>query len=245
MASFESPLVYATITRDAVAVLRAVPKLHRLVNVGLWPQDESLRADMGGVAHRPEPPIYEDLHPALEQSVVGLIHNPGDPLDHVWNMNTRIGNLTSLIPPVCMSARESISAYLAGRGGWEAAMVGLGQLTHRLIDVWNPFNLVSQGPEIDYIAGRFMADLEANIMELPFFWKFVDQSSMEFIKVSPYADKITVEAEIPRKVDIYLKPIADRYLVGNGWPAAKPLMQDWYDTVVNVIGRAWLFCAGA
>jgi hypothetical protein len=245
MPSFESSLFYATVARDAAAVLRAVPRLHQLVDVNRWPKDDHLRADMGGTAHKPERPIYEDLHPALEQAVIGLITNPGNPEDHMWDMNTRSGNLLNVIPPACQAARASVSAYVNSQGGWEAAMFGLGQFTHRLIDVWNPFNLIGSSPDIEFVAARFMGDLETHIMELPFFWKFVDKPSTEFLKMSPYIDVMTTEAEVPRRVEIFLKPIADRYLAGNGWAAAKPLIQEWYDTVVNAVGRAWLFCASA
>jgi hypothetical protein len=37
-------------------------------------------------------------------------------------------------------------------------------------------------------------------------------------------------------------PIANGYLIGNGYPVIEHSVKEWYNSVVNLIGKVWLNC---
>lgn len=234
---FESDLFYTMVAYDVLVVMP--PKLQNILDTRRWPKDLNKRANLGANAPRAKGPIMRQLHPLYEESVRRYI-DPNSPVeDHYFDVETKEGNLIACVNQAMGGCKASLSAFMHGKGGWEPAVLSAGQLVHRLIDIWNPLSL-QDDDQLDDLRPRFMHDLEKHVYSLPFWWT---AESRDVIEQTPYLDRLATETEAIRRKLKMLKPLADRYVMGNGYPAAEVLIKEWYNTTVNAIARALLFCA--
>jgi hypothetical protein len=203
--------------------------------------DLTARARLGANAQRKTKRVMEALHPTFEDAVLKLIDPNSDPLDHTFDVETKEGRLIDKIVAACGTCKQHLSAFMNNRGGWEQALDSMGQLVHRLIDIWNPVNL-QEGTQMAELRERFMGDLQVHAYDLPFWWNAPEKVAEEAVQQTPYLDNMATAVEADRRKTKMLKPIADRYIIGNGWPAARPLIEEWYNVTVNAIARALLYC---
>jgi hypothetical protein len=239
MAIYESPLFYAMAAHDATLVMP--DKVKTLIHTKHWPEDLNARAKLGANATRKTKRVMEALHPTYEDAVLALVDSRSPVQDHVFDVETKQGNLISKVVSTCGSCKQNLSAFMGGRGGWEPALASMGQLVHWLVDIWNPLSL-QEGPQMDELRQRFMNDLQLHAYELPFWWTAAEGEAQELVQQTPYLDSMATAVEAERRKAKMLKPIADRYILGNGWPAARPLIEEWYGVTVNAIARALLYC---
>jgi len=217
MATYEHPLVYAMIAHDALQVQR--DHTRNVMDITRWPENDRTNAG----SFRPKrKPVCESLHPALEDGIVGPMLEQVRPEDHTYNIEEGVGNLPAQLA-------GAVSIVRSHPAGIIPQAMGMGRLAHWLIDLWNPFNLVPNA-----VGARFINDVAAHVAGLPFLLREFEGEE------TPYEDQgaITVCAE--RIAETYVNPLANAYMRGNGYPAAKPVIRKWYDDVTNELAKLWL-----
>jgi len=237
----ENEFVYSMITLDALTVM---PKsVRRVADKRMWPEDKKDQAKIGSNARRVFKPVVDYLHPVLEDALLEPM-TKGAPHDHYYSPETKEGSLPELIVRDVSSCKQHLPPMVKHAGAnYLPAMRSMGLAAHRLVDLWNPFHLSTQ-EEVGAIRNRFMDDLSMHILDLPF---LLDDKVPEgdLLTKSPYTDVATIHIEATRIRDMYLEPFAKCYLAGNGYPVAKELFNSWYNSVCNVLVRAWIFCMEA
>jgi len=242
MAAFEDEFVYSMMLRDCMCILPE--KVRSFADTTTWPDDVNEKGKRGSLFQRKTKPTIVQLAPAVEESLLRPMFDLKSPLDHQVDLVTRSGRLVQNMVNAANRCRTNLGPFIKmGEGGWESAMLSLGNMAHFIIDVMNPFNLVAHDAEVDKAAAYFMQSLKIYHEDLPFFWAHVNEDMTVVMKVSPYFDPLAISVEAERCRDKFYEAIGNRYLFGNGYPAARPLVQEWYNIVVNALGRAIWCCA--
>lgn len=241
MASFEDEFVYSMMLRDSLCALP--PQVRQFADTTTWPQDVNEKAKRGSTYQRRTKPIIGQLAPAVEEGLHRPMFDLKDPLDHQIDLERRSGRLVHNLVAATRACKQNLGPFMANGSGWEPSMVGLGNMVHFIIDIWNPFSLVTHNDDVDRAAAYFMQSLKLYHEDLPFFWAHVDKDMTEILNKSTYLDILGTTLEAERCRDMYYLPIGNRYLFGNGFPAARDQVREWYNSVVNAIGRAVWYCA--
>lgn len=241
MAAYEDEFVYGMMVRDILCILP--PSVTEYADTTKWAADLNDKAKHGMNFGRTTPRVIQQLAPAVEEGLLAPMFKDKDPSRHQFDLDTRKGQLLNLLVEDTKNCKRNLSTFVNSTGGgWELAMLSLGTMCHRIIDVWNPFSLRS-GPNNEVVAARFMQSLKIYHEDLPFFWAHVDDNAPEFMNVSPYVDVMASCIEAERRVEMYYKPIGNRYLCGNGFPAARQLVSEWYNAALNAMARTVWYCA--
>jgi hypothetical protein len=243
MPAYEDEFVYGMMVRDVLCILP--DGVREYADTLKWGADLNDKAKHGMNYGRTTPRVIQQLSPALEEGLLSPMFKDKDPTRHQFNLSVRKGQLVNLVVEDTLNCKRNLSSFVKSTGGgWELAMLSLGSMCHRLIDVWNPFALGS-GPQNDQVGALFMQSLKVYHEDLPFFWAHVDDPNgmTEFLNNSPYTDPMATTIEAERRFEMYYKGIGNRYLCGNGFPAAKELVGQWYNAALNAIGRTIWFCA--
>lgn len=237
----ENDLVYAAITHDALSPLP--DKVLQYADRARWPEDPKTRVARGERAKRRTKPIITESHPILEDSV--LMHMSGTRAEeHYFNVETGEGQLPDFIVEAMEQCVEFLGAFVSGHGGYDRAMRSMGTLAHRLIDLWNPLNLTDH-PDVAAYRERFANDLSLHITELPFLFNYTggrEEHLNQALAETPYLHKTPTKIVAERVLSTYGATIMNGYLFGNGYPAIRRGVEQWYNTMVNDIALAWLYC---
>lgn len=217
MAVYEHPLVYTMIAYDALQLQSDA--VRDRMDVTRWPEND--RSNMGGFRPKRKP-VCEMLHPVLEDAIVGRMTESPQPEDHFYNVEEETGNVPALLAEAVGLLQRHPSGILQ-----QAAVMGLS--AHLLIDLWNPFNLVPHA-----VGARFINDVATHIAALPFMLNEFEG------KTTPYDDPKAIRICAERIAHTYVNPIANAYIRGNGYPAARTIIERWYNDVTNELARLWL-----
>jgi len=243
MAVFEDELVYGMIAYDAMRIMP--DKIRNIGDVDRWSADLNVRSKLGAHYKRRTKPAMTKLNPILEEGLLQPMMMEKNVESHSFDILKREGGLINNVVASCRGCKTATSAFMHNTGGMEPMLLNMGVFTHRLIDVWNPFNLVPTDPEMDKIASMFITDVKAHILDMPFMWKLMGNQKGydEICQNSPYMDPTSTIIEAERRLVSMGDPIAVGYQAGNGYPVVKGQIHAWYDATVNALGRAWLFCS--
>lgn len=244
MPVYESPLPYSMMLRDTLVILdQNAPALAKVLDVKKWPEDLNRRTEISGNAasRRVTKPVSDELHPWAEDGLLEPMFSSKDPTAHYFDVQSKEGRLLEIIVADMNTCKQNLPGFLAGRIGMEVGLKSLGRMAHRVIDICLPFNLIG-GEHADMLRGRFMGDLEVHVHELPFLWSFIDKEMPEFTMQSPYMDKTAASVDAERRMGVYSEAIGNCYIAGNGFPAAKQIISEWYNGTINALTRAILFC---
>lgn len=239
MAIFEDDFVYTMIAYDALVVLPA--PIRDRADVERWPEELRSKAVLASNVHQRSKRINRSLSPVLEEALLQPMQG-GNALEHLFDVNTREGMLHNKVAEACHACKAVLPALAKGGGSFEQALAAMGNLAHYLIDVCNPFNLIND-PKVDDVSRRFIENVRANIMSLPFIWHLIGSTDDAYLKGCTYMDPTATAVEAERRFHETFEPIANGYLAGNGYPAVRQQIEKWYDNTVNTLARTWLFCA--
>lgn len=236
MAVYEDEFVYTMIAFDALIVMPI--SVRSLIDTNLWSEADRSRAIAG--SHQPRNPrVNSNLCVPFEEALLGPMRpGRGSVSDHFFCVQEHKGNLINHLTSDMATCKASLGAFMANGGAFEPAITSMGQMAHRIIDICNPFNLV-QDPGLEPIARRFMESVRMNILQMPFMASSFDSPPT----MSPYTDKMTTKIEAERRLASLLTPIVDGFVRGNGFPAVRAKIEEWYNATTNSLARAWQFCA--
>jgi len=232
MAVFENPIVYSMIARDALIVLPLRWKKEL---------DMSFVRDEERVAltrlPRVTKPMIPQVHPVLEEALLKPITQEVGPSSHHF---TAPGS-DELTTRIVESARTAIECW-AGKSGSAQRFSSLGQLAHRVIDAENPFSMLDDSDQSNMLRERLASDLALHLPDLPFLWRLANSPDVRAdVQLMPFESADGVRIHMGRRVELAV-PIANGYLVGNGYPAIANEIGSWYNDIVNTIGKVWLNC---
>lgn len=239
MPVFEDEFVYAMMTYDALCIMP--DKIRDVADTNRWGEDLKKKTMFSANYQQRNPRVNQNLSPVLEAGLLEPMRKENTVEAHSFDVRNRHGDLPSRATEACGLCQHQLGAFMSGPGGFEGALTSMGNLAHRIIDLWNPFNLIMDD-KIAPAAERFMESLKAHILDLPFLWAHLDSDDDSYLKNTPYLDKMSVAVEAERRFHKFFEPIANGYLVGNGFPAVRGVIEDWHNATVNAIARAWLFC---
>jgi hypothetical protein len=239
MPVFEDEFVYCMIAYDALCVLP--PKIRDLADATRWDEATKKTFMFSSTNRAKNPRIHLSLNPLLEESLLRPMRTETTVEAHLFNLTVRRGQLVRKSIEACRQCKESLHAFMEGSSGFEAALGSMGLLGHRIIDLWNPFNLV-EGVNLAPVAQRFMENVKVNILQLPFLWGHIGSDDASYLNATPYLDDMSTIVEAERRYEKYFEPIANAFVAGNGFPAARSTIEGWYNAMVNALARVWLYC---
>jgi hypothetical protein len=239
MPVFEDEFVYTMMAYDAMCVMP--DKVKDVADTNRWGEDLKKRTMFSANYQQRNPRVNTNLSPVLEAGLLHPMRSENFVEVHQFDIRSRQGQLIQKVVEGLTGCKKNLAAFNAGPGGFEAAMSSMGNLAHRLIDVWNPFNLIAD-EKVAPFAQRFMENVKGRVLDLPFMWGHLGSDDESWMKNTPYGDAMATIIEAERRFEKYFEPIYNAYAVGNGFPACRGTVEDWYNATVNAIARAWLFC---
>jgi len=239
MPVFEDEFVYTMMAYDALCVMP--DKVRDIADTTRWGEDLKKRTMFSANYQQRNPRVNQSLSPVLEAGLLQPMRNENVVEAHAFDIHQRQGDLPKKVVEACQRCKQQLPAFVSGPGGFEAALSSMGTLAHRVIDIWNPFNLTIND-KIAPVAQRFMESVKGHILDLPFLWGHLGSDDDSFMRHTPYMDLMATTIEAERRFDKFFEPIANGYLVGNGFPAVRSVIEEWYNATVNALARVWLFC---
>ena len=160
------------------------------------------------------------------------------PEDHYWsyNVTTGVDEGGNLVQSILTTVNLLREATVQNDHGRMAAVCG--RLSHLIIDGFVLLHTINFEPDGVTVRGRLVSDIETHSDTLPFLWEAIEHGD-NFTLSSPLLDDAAIRISLNEGRQSMLQ-VANCYLYGNGWPAARGTVQKNYNFATNLLAKTVL-----